>query len=356
MSKEKVIVWGIGENYKWFAKEIYSKFEVVALVDSDKGKQGKIIDGLQVSSPSSVLNSVKWDLILLTPKMYFDIEEELLKSGIDGNKIISYYIFHKIDGYKQIFGTRNKSVSPLTTSILNSSDFELFADWKNWNCDKKNRKSWEFVYIYKALEERGLLKNDKKGLVFAVGKEILPSVFASKGCIITASDCPPELVDEGWSKTNQHSDDLENLYYPNLADKETFTKNVSFQQIDMRSIPHTLKNFDFVWTTCALEHLGSLTASKFFIERAMDCLKPGGFAVHTTEFNLSGGGNTVRNGGSVFFRPTDVIELFDSLIAQGHKPSPIDFTIEDFTNRTFIADCETWSQNKGAQYINIFNI
>ena len=41
------------------------------------------------------------------------------------------------------------------------------------------------------------------------------------------------------------------------------------------------------------------------------CLKPGGVAVHTTEFNLSSDVDTIEYGGSVIWRRRDVEEIKD---------------------------------------------
>jgi hypothetical protein len=51
-----------------------------------------------------------------------------------------------------------------------------------------NREDWEFAFIFEALNERGLLREGKTGLGFACGKEPLPSIFASCGCRIVATD------------------------------------------------------------------------------------------------------------------------------------------------------------------------
>ena len=52
----------------------------------------------------------------------------------------------------------------------------------------------------------------------------------------------------------------------------------------MNHLPDDLRGFDFTWSSCALEHLGTLAAGADFVVAQMDCLRPGGVAVHTTEF------------------------------------------------------------------------
>ncbi|MFC7553839.1 methyltransferase domain-containing protein [Pseudoroseomonas wenyumeiae] len=68
-----------------------------------------------------------------------------------------------------------------------------------------------------------------------------------------------------------------------------------FRAVDMTRIPRDLHGqFDLVWSACALEHLGSLRAGENFILEAMRCLKPGGIAIHTTEFDLDADGPPSR--------------------------------------------------------------
>ena len=53
-------------------------------------------------------------------------------------------------------------------------------------------------------------------------------------------------------------------------------------------------------------------------------LKPGGVAVHTTEFNLSSNDDTLEAGGTVIYRRRDVEALVDRLRARGHHVEPLD--------------------------------
>ena len=58
------------------------------------------------------------------------------------------------------------------------------------------RKLWEFAAINQALSERDMLKPGRKGLGFAVGREPLPSIFASHGVRIVATDLMDDRVDQ----------------------------------------------------------------------------------------------------------------------------------------------------------------
>ena len=61
----------------------------------------------------------------------------------------------------------------------------------------------------------------------------------------------------------------------------------------MNAIPDDLLGFDFTWSSCAFEHLGSLEAGEEFVVNQMHCVAPGGVGVHTTEYNVSSDTDTI---------------------------------------------------------------
>lgn len=189
-----------------------------------------------------------------------------------------------------------------------------------------HRKVWEHVFICQALWEREAIRADARGLGFGVGREPLTAFFASKGCDVLATDLASEQAAEaGWSATAQHADSLEGLWWPGLCERSAFDRRVQFQVCDMNQVPDALSGFDFCWSACSLEHLGSIEHGLAFIERSLQCLKPGGWAVHTTEFNLSSDTHTVSQGGTVLFRRQDMEILAARLTAKGHKVAAFDF-------------------------------
>jgi hypothetical protein len=182
-----------------------------------------------------------------------------------------------------------------------------------------HRKLWEWCFICEALSERGLLDQGKRGLGFAVGREPLPALFAGHGCEIVATDVAVGEADAGgWTRTNQHADGLASLSRPELCDPHLFSQLVRYRTVDMNHLPADLRGFDFCWSACSFEHLGSLELGLRFVKRAMDCLKPGGVAVHTTEFNLSSNSYTVAEGHDVIYRRCDIDSLVAQLRAAGH--------------------------------------
>ena len=184
-----------------------------------------------------------------------------------------------------------------------------------------HRKQWEFCAIGRALEEREMLRPGRHGLCFAAGREFLPSAFANFGCDILATD----LATQG-SWDNQHAASCSDLFYEGITSRENFDKCVSFRHVDMRKIYGIEPDkYDFLWSACAFEHLGSLDAGLDFVANAMRFLRHGGIAVHTTEFNLSSNDKTVTSGDNVVYRRRDIEELGLRLRKMRCALEPVDF-------------------------------
>lgn len=189
-----------------------------------------------------------------------------------------------------------------------------------------HRKTWEYAFICQALWERGAIRPGAKGLGFGVGHEPLPAFFASEDCDILATDVAADAATRlGWSDRDQHAASLATIRFEHLCPGPQFDRHVSFRVCDMNAIPDDLGEFDFCWSACAFEHLGSIEQGLRFVERAMSCVKPGGWVVHTTEFNLSSSDETLDNMGTVLFRRHDMEALGERLAARGHRVAPFDF-------------------------------
>lgn len=188
------------------------------------------------------------------------------------------------------------------------------------------RKKWEYAYILQALEEQGQRKPGKRGLGFGVGRECIVSALASEGCAVVATDLPhADASRKGWAKTDQYAGALGRLNEAKLCDDASFRRLVEYRDVNMNAIPEDLGGFDFLWSSCALEHLGTLELGSRFVERAMNCLAPGGIAVHTTEYNLGSNDRTVEKGPTSLYRRRDLEELRRRLEAAGHWMAPFNF-------------------------------
>ncbi len=220
----------------------------------------------------------------------------------------------------------------LHSSICTQTQLET-ADFRRWADRMKepfrwHRKVWEYSYIAQALFERGMLEPGRRGLGFAVGREPLAALFASLGCEIVATDMEEEKARQsGWTRTGQHANNLQSLNERGICDPAEFQRFVSFRIVDMNGVPSDLTGFDFCWSACAFEHLGSIAKGKQFIANMLQCLKPGGVAVHTTEFNVSSNTDTRDHDEEyVFFRRRDIEDIARSLRSQGHRID-LDFSL-----------------------------
>jgi len=202
-----------------------------------------------------------------------------------------------------------------------------------WWCEqlheppRYHRKLWEYVYICQGLHERGLLAPGTRGVGFGVGKEPLAALFASRGAEVLATDMEADAAREaGWLGSAQHAGaELAALNARGICDPARFDAAVRYRSVDMNAIPDDVRGFDFCWSSCAFEHLGSIDQGLAFVRHAMHVLRPGGVAVHTTEFNLSSDTRTQSSGSTVLFRRQDFLALAETLNADGHAVAPFDF-------------------------------
>lgn len=218
----------------------------------------------------------------------------------------------------------------LTSTVCRYEHFE--TDWyARWSrtfgltvppYPRLERKHWEFCAIAQALDERGALGAGKAGLGFACGREHLPAAFAARGCSILATD----LEECGAAWTTQHANGRDDLFYPEIVGREAFDNLVKFQFADMRAIEGIEEaHYDFLWSSCAFEHLGSLSAGADFVVNAMRYLKPGGIAVHTTEYNVSSNDLTATEGQEVIYRRRDIEQLDRDLRLHRCGMEPVDY-------------------------------
>jgi hypothetical protein len=221
----------------------------------------------------------------------------------------------------------------LVSRLCTSADFNLpwFQKWRRrfTGCKASgielggaflHRKEWEYVSVCAALERLGVLRAGARGIGFAVGAEPLPEIFAGLGCHITATDI---LVGRDSVPARRFNDER--------------SGGVERRQVDMRRLPNDLRGFDFSWSCCALEHLGSLELGAKFIMDQFDCLNEAGVAIHTLEFNLDSNDETVVSGPTVVFRRRDIDSIAADLEKKDIRLSPCDFMRSNSPEDEFVA-------------------
>ena len=214
-----------------------------------------------------------------------------------------------------------------------STQADLEANWtRHWSSELRvthvmHRKIWELAYVLQVIWQTGNMQPGRRGLGFGCGEEPLPSYLASKGCEVTVTDLEP--TDEraaGWVATDQHAS-VDRAFRSEFLDRATFDKLVDFQYVDMTKIPDHLRDYDFCWSICAFEHLGSIETGIDFIDKAVDVLEPGGVSVHTTEFNFMNDLETVDNWNTVLFQRRHFEEMKRRLEAKGCVVAPLNFDV-----------------------------
>ena len=218
----------------------------------------------------------------------------------------------------------------LTSKLCVQADIE--ADWTRYWCGQLrmapayHRKLWEDCFVMQALWEAGMLTSGRRGLGFAVGIERLPCYLAGQGVQVLATDLSGEdQRAAGWRRTDQHAESLRQLHDADLCAWDTFERLCSFRPVDMTAIPEDLDgSFDFCWSVCSFEHLGSIETGLAFVANSLRCLRPGGIAVHTTEYNLSTGDETIDFSSTVLFQQRHLNDLRQRLAIEGHELLALD--------------------------------
>jgi FkbM family methyltransferase len=144
---------------------------------------------------------------------------------------------------------------------------------------------WERVYILQALAVRGMLEPLRRGLGFGSAPGPLAAVMTGRGCEIVVTERASRMEDG-------------DRVSPELGD------------------------FDFVWSSGVVEHMGSIRRAVDFVVEAMRYLRRGGVAVHTIPFNLTSNYQTVEGPDLVVFRRYDLEQLIQTLERAGHAVGP----------------------------------
>jgi 2-polyprenyl-3-methyl-5-hydroxy-6-metoxy-1,4-benzoquinol methylase len=248
---------------------------------------------------------------------------------------------------------QRENIEPVRLSLESKActQADLAADWVAYWCSQLkvpvifHRKLWEIAYVLQAIQEHGYLRAGARGLGFGCGAEIVPSYLAQHEIDVTVTDLPPEAMKQkGWADTNQHTSSLEQAYHRHLVSREGFDRHVSLRYVDMNSIDSDLTGYDFCWSICAFEHLGSIKKGLNFIENSLATLRPGGLSVHTTEFNFMNDDQTIDNWPTVLFQKKHFIELSERLRAKGHTVAPLNFDVGSRPMDKFI-DVPPWSHD-----------
>jgi hypothetical protein len=188
---------------------------------------------------------------------------------------------------------------------------------------------------------------------FGVGKEPIPSALVSLGYKVVATDYFEGNIAKEWRSTGQQLEKLLDLNQRKIVSNETFLDCCTLLNIDMNSIPSSLhESFDFVWSSCALGHIGSYKKGLDFVLNSLKLLKPGGWAVHTTEIDKSNSTERFESPNLNFYKLSDLEEALDNAERLGFTPLRIKEKSWDGISEKYIMS-EPW-EDKPHIRIEIF--
>lgn len=123
-NREKVVIYGIGDNFIRCRRALFERFQVVALIDKDFDKQGLFYNGIQIMGLENI-NNVEFDKVVITPNKYTDIKNEIISYGISEKKISS--IFECLSVYKVCFYCNGSGID----NIISINYINKFAEKYN---------------------------------------------------------------------------------------------------------------------------------------------------------------------------------------------------------------------------------
>lgn len=152
---------------------------------------------------------------------------------------------------------------------FNEVIINVLKEEPNWH-----RKQWEFAILYAALKEHGYLKKDKSGLGLGVGNEVLLRLFAERCKHIVGIDRYDSR--SSWSEARYTTEDV-----------QAGIPNLEIRNQDMRDLAcFDDESFDFVWSSCSIEHVDSIVELCQIFQHVHRILKPEGVFAFTSEYTL----------------------------------------------------------------------
>lgn len=87
---KKAIVFGAGARFRYFAEEMKSKYDVLAVFDNNEELQGLVCCGCPVRG-SEIFSSLDYDCVLVPTVKKREMIKELVQRGVPEGKIVPWY-------------------------------------------------------------------------------------------------------------------------------------------------------------------------------------------------------------------------------------------------------------------------
>lgn len=133
-----IVIFGTGSGCKKMLLKLdYKIVNIIAFVDNDKVKQGKIFNEKSIISPGE-LKKCEYNYVLICSEYYKEIINQLLDQGIDRKRILTWY-------YYPDDGELNKNINNKILNDISIPTSKYFINFKN----STNRKIEEIYMINK---------------------------------------------------------------------------------------------------------------------------------------------------------------------------------------------------------------
>jgi hypothetical protein len=198
-------------------------------------------------------------------------------------------------------------------------------------------------------------KSNLDAIGFGVGIEQIPAALGRIGFKVLATDYLDGEIAEDWRNTDQLLNKVDDLNSRLILTADEFANKVKFENMDMNVIPTEFNgNFDFVWSSCALGHIGGYKNGLDFIINSANLLKPGGIALHTTELDVSNFPTNVTFPTLSLYRMKDLQTVISQLRENGYKVSNLDLPPKWNGKSERFVDREPWG-NQPHIRISVFD-
>jgi SAM-dependent methyltransferase len=166
-----------------------------------------------------------------------------------------------------------------------------------------HRKQWESAMIFLALRRLGKLQPESTGLSMGGGKELILYALAQHVRQLVVTDLYDTQTDWDCAKTDD-PDTFIRHNKPFPVDDE----RLKALRMDMRDLHFPDRSFDFCYSTCAVEHIGTREDFLRHFNEVARVLTDDGVYVFTTE--VSYGDQTIKDEHNYVFSLRDLYEIF----------------------------------------------
>lgn len=152
MKKQRVIIYGVGNNFIHSARWLFDATEVISIVDGDKEKQGRSYFGYEVKSWEAVCGYA-YDYVIITPTQYDLIKRSLVNRGVPEHCLVPMDVFLPKSFYTCQLSKKHDGELRVAV-LLNGGlgDILLGKTWLYHVCERY-RLEYESVDLYAQIKD-----------------------------------------------------------------------------------------------------------------------------------------------------------------------------------------------------------